>query len=182
VKKGSGTITIPGKFVPRHWGASTPERIAVYLSGGDDPLVRKRPVATDATRIKVTPRPQPEAAPKNPNPSIIYEDTLQILSVSPETLTAGQETEITVTVAYELLSREQGEINLGHSGGRGNGYVIAGQTQVSIGKGETVVHARITPVRTGKLPFTKIFVNLSEFPHRDSWSPLANDSHTMEVR
>jgi len=181
VKKGTGTITIPGKFVPRHWGASTPARIAVHLSGGDNSVTRKRPVASDEIRIAVVPRSQPELAPHNPNPSTVYEDTLRIVAVSPEVLIAGQETEVAVTVAYELLSREAGEINLGHSGGRGNGYVIAGKARVSIGTGETVVRARITPVKTGKLPFTKLFVNLSEFPHRETWSPLANDSHTVEL-
>ena len=103
------------------------------------------------------------------------------MSVRPEILVAGQETEVVVTVAYELLSREEGEINLGHSGGRGNGYVIAGKARVSIGKGETVVRASLTPVKTGKLPFTKLFVNLSEFPHRDTWMPLAHDSATVEL-
>lgn len=181
VTKGTGIITIPGKFVPRHWGAATPARIAAYLSGGDNSLTRKRPVASDEVRIAVTPRSQPELATHNPNPSTTYEDALRIVSVSPETLVAGQEAEVEVTVAYELLSREEGEINLGHSGGRGNGYVIAGKARVSIGKGETVVRARIIPVKTGKLAFTKLFVNLSEFPHRESWAPLAHDSHTVEL-
>jgi hypothetical protein len=182
VKKGTGTITIHGKFVPRHWGASTSARIAAYLTGGNNSLTRKRPVASDQVSIAVTPRPQPELDSHNPNPSITYEDTLRIVAVSPEILIAGQETEVAVTVAYELLSREQGEINLGHSLGRGNGYTIAGTARVSIGKGEIVVRASLTPVKTGKLPFTKLFVNLSEFPHRETWVPLANDSHAVELR
>jgi len=181
VKQGTGTITIPGKFVPRHWGAATPARIAAYLTGGDNSLTRKRPVAADQVRITVAPRSQPESDSHNPNPSTTFEDTLRIVAVSPEILIAGQKTEVEVTVAYELLSREAGEINLGHSGGRGNGYVIAGNARVSIGKGEIVVHASLTPVKTGKLPYTKLFVNLSEFPHRETWSPLANDSHTVEL-
>jgi hypothetical protein len=97
-------------------------------------------------------------------------------------LVEGQKTEVAVTVAYELLSRAEGQINLGYSEGRGSGYAIIAQTRVAQGAGEAVVRARVVPTRTGQLPFTKLFVNLSEYPHRKKWIPLASDSHTVEIR
>jgi hypothetical protein len=86
-----------------------------------------------------------------------------------------------VRVRYELLSRDEGEVNLGNNEGMSNGYSIVGSTQVKIGRGETEVRATIVPKKTGGLPFAKIFVNLSEYPHRARWSPLANDSTTVTV-
>jgi hypothetical protein len=182
VKKGNGTIIIPGTFTPRYWTANAPAKLSVNLSGGGDPLVRNIPLASDDTRIVVPPRAAPEKDPKNPNPSILYEDTIEITSVSPDSLVEGVETEVTVTVAYELLSREQGEINLGSSGGRGNGYQILSSTIVPIGRGEATLRARFVPTKTGALPFSKVFVNLSEYPHRETWSPLGGDSHVVEIR
>ena len=182
VTRGTGTATILAKFVPRYWNASTPAKISVTLWREDDSLSGRRVLADDDVRIPVARRAHPESDPTNPNPSDAYEDTIVIKSVSPEYLVTGQETEVTVTVAYELLSREESEINLGASLGRGNGYKILSTTRLKIGKGETVITARLVPTRNGNLPFTKLFVNLSEYPHRNSWSPLAGDSHTIEVR
>jgi hypothetical protein len=183
VKKGNGTVTISGKLVPRYWSSSAPAKVSAHLTIDDDSPSRRRVLAADNTRIVVTRRARPpESDPRNPNPSVIYDDTVSIKSVTPDNFVAGQETEVAVTVAYELLSREEGEINLGCNLGRGNGYQIIARTLVKIGSGETVVKARFVPTRTGKMPFAKIFVNLSEYPHRQSWAPLANDSHTLEVR
>ncbi|HEX2862157.1 MAG TPA: hypothetical protein VHN79_10980 [Lacunisphaera sp.] len=182
VKKGTGTTTIPGKLVPRYWSSLTPAKIAASLTASDNGQVRRAVLARDDTRIDVARRAQPDRDPHNPNPSVVYDDTVVITSVAPDTLVEGEETEVTVTVAYELFSREEGEINLGFNEGRGNGYRIVRQTLIKQGTGEAVVRARIVPARTGKLPFAKIFVNLSEYPHRPKWSPLAGDSHTVEVR
>ncbi|HET7538052.1 MAG TPA: hypothetical protein VFJ90_16445 [Candidatus Didemnitutus sp.] len=183
VKRGIGVVTVTGKFVPRYWTPSMPARISAHLAGGEDPLVNRRVLAHDETRIAVAKRPHPaESDPTNPNPADVYDDAVTITSVTPETFVEGEETEITVAVAYELLSREQGQINLGFNEGRGGGYRIIGSTLIKAGAGETVLKARVVPKRTGKLPFAKVFVNLSEYPHRPTWSPLADDSHTIEVR
>lgn len=183
IKKGRGGIKLMGKVVPRYWTASAPAKLSAHILVADDALSPRRIVAGDEVRLAVARRAgPPETAPKNPNPSTVYEDTLMIKSVSPDEFIEGQETEVVVTVAYELLSREEGEINLGANEGRGNGYSIIGKTRVKIGTGEVVLSARVKPMRTGNLPFAKIFVNLSEYPHRDRWQPLANDSHAVGVR
>ena len=183
VKRGTGTATITGKLTPRYWTSTTPAKIGANLTGADDALAPRKIVAHDDTRITVARRPHPpESDPVNPNPADVYDDNVVIKSVSPEVLIEGQETEVAVTIAYELLSREAGEINLGFNAGRGNGYTIIGSTVIKIGQGETIVRARLVPMRTGKLPFAKIFVNLSEYPHRQKWSPLAGDSRAVEVR
>jgi hypothetical protein len=145
-------------------------------------------LARDDVRINVARRlRQPPADSGSANPEEIFDDTISIKSVTPEELVEGQKTEVAVTVAYELLSRAEGQINLGYSEGRGSGYAIIAQTRVAQGAGEAVVRAavvraRVVPTRTGQLPFTKLFVNLSEYPHRKKWIPLASDSHTVEIR
>ncbi len=183
VKRGSGTVSVSGKMMPRYWSSNAPAKISVSLNSiTDDPVIQRRPLATDDTVIAVAkPERPPENDPRNPNPSVVYEDTITIKAVKPERLIEGQETEITVTVAYELLLREQGQINLGYSEGRGNGYRIVGSTLIEIGTGEATLQARIVPVKTGPLPFSKIFVNLSEYPHRQRWAPLAGDSQAVEI-
>lgn len=182
VQRGTGTVTITGKLTPRYWTSSTPAKIGANLVGADDALAPRKIVAHDDTRITVARRPQPDSDPVNPNPADVYDDNVVIKSISPEILTEGQETTVTVTVAYELLSREAGQINLGFNAGRGNGYTIISSTVIKIGQGEAVLRADLVPVRTGKLPFAKIFVNLSEYPHRPVWSPLAVDSRAVEVK
>lgn len=183
IKRGSGTTKVTGRFVSRYWTSNAPARLGASIIGSADPLVDRRILASDRIRIRLARRPHPpETDPTNPNPAVVYDDSIAITSVAPEILSEGEETEVTVTVAYELLSREQGEINLGINAGSGNSYTIIGSTLIKIGTGEAVVRARVVPQRTGKLPFAKIFVNLSEYPHRKSWSPLAEDSHPLEVR
>lgn len=183
VKKGSGMATLSGKMMPRYWTSNAPAKVSVILrSSTDDPVIHPRPLAGDDLAITVArPARPPESDPKNPNPSDIYEDTITIKSVTPDQLREGQETEMTVTVAYELLSRAEGQINLGYSEGRGNGYRIIGSTLIKIGTGEVTLQARIMPTKTGPLPFSKIFVNLSEYPHRQTWAPLAGDSQVVEI-
>lgn len=185
IKRGTGTITLAGELVPRFWSAVTPAKIMVNIWREDDSPSRRRTLAADDLPLTGS-QPQSAApggrAVETPAGSETYDDAIAIKSVAPEVLVAGQETEIVVAVAYALFSRADGEINLGSSAGRTNGYTIVGRTQIKIGQGDAVVRARIVPTRTGRLPFTKLFVNLSEYPHRARWAPLATDSTTLEVR
>jgi hypothetical protein len=182
IRKGSGVIKLTGKIVPRYWTAGAPAKLSAHIVVADDALSPRRLVGVDEVRLAVAKRAGPsETAVKNPNPSVVYEDTIMIKSVMPEDFVEGQETEVVVTVTYELFSREEGEINLGANEGRGNGYSIIGTTRIKMGAGEAVLRARLKPMRTGSLPFAKIFVNLSEYPHRQHWQPLANDSHAVGV-
>lgn len=183
VQKGSGTVSLTGKMMPRYWTPSVPAKIHVSLrSSTADPVIQRRPLASDDMTIAVArPDRPPEKHPENPNPSEVYADTISIKSVTPVKMREGQETLVTVIVTYELLSREEGQINLGYNEGRGNGYRIIGSTLIKIGQGEATLQAKILPAKTGPLPFSKVFVNLSEYPHRQSWSPLAGDSQVVEI-
>lgn len=105
VKKGNSTASISGTMTPRYWTALAPARLAVFLFHAADDLLQQRQIlANDETAIAVAkPNQRPETRPENPNPSDIYEDTVVIKAVAPQTLTAGVETDVTVTVAYELF-------------------------------------------------------------------------------
>lgn len=183
VSKGSGTVTIKGKVTARHWNGTVPTRLGAFLVTMDNERMQRVALANDLTRLGVTLRPgAPETQATNPNPRDIYEDGIRIKSISPNTFVAGQRVEITVVVSYELLSREEGEIGLGFSRGVAPGYSITSRTRVPIGKGEATLKGWVTPQRTGSLPFGKVHVNLVEYPHRERFSPLANDSETVEVK
>jgi hypothetical protein len=183
VNQGSGTLTLRGKFTPRIWSSNIPTKINVHLGVAPGPLGPRTAVGSDQRKIAVASRPgAPETQASNPNPRDVYEDSITIKSVSPAVFVEGKEVEIVVVVRYELLSREEGEINLGITRESGTGYTIKGKTRVKIGAGETSVTAKVIPKRTGSLPFSKVHVNLSEYPHRRSWSPLATDAETVEVQ
>lgn len=85
-------------------------------------------------------------------------------------------------MSYELLSREEAELNLGFSQGRPNSYSSTGKLNVKAGKGEVVLHGRVVPKHTGNLPFAKVHVTMTEFPKRSRSAPLASDSDLVEVR
>jgi hypothetical protein len=183
VPKGSGTVTIKGKLTARHWNTVAPARLGAFLVVMDSERMQRSALANDQRRLALALRSgAPETQATNPNPSVVYEDAIRIKSISPATFMAGRRVEITVVVSYELLSREEGEIGLGFSRGVATGHTIASKTRVPIGKGETTLKAWVTPQRTGSLPFGKVHVTLVEYPHRQRYSPLANDAETVEVR
>lgn len=183
ISKGTGTLTLKGNLTAREWSSLSPARLGTFLVVSDGELTRRKISAIDETRLTTLPRPgAPEDQPTNPNPRDIYEDGIQIKSVTPDTFVAGERTEVTVTVSYELLSREAGEIAVGFSRGKGPGYSVTGKAQVTAGKGDIMLKAWVTPQHTGSLPFGKIHVNLAEYPHRARFSPLASDSATVEVK
>lgn len=183
VQQGSGFVTLKGTIVPRFWTRNVPARISAFLVFENPQPPLRAVSASDETRIAVVLRPgAPEQQAVNPNPGQIHEDGIVIESITPDTFIDGQPVEIEVKVRYELRSRERGEINLGSSDGRASGYRIIGRTQVPAGKGEAVVRGRFLPKRTGTLPVARVHVNLSEFPHRPRWSPLATDAEIVDVR
>lgn len=183
VSKGSGTITIKGRLTPRHWNNVTPAKLGAFLVVSDGELTKRTAAASDQKRLTLALRPgASETQPKNPNPRDVYEDGLRIKSISPESFVAGQRVEITVVVAYELLSREEAEIGVGFTRGVGPGHTIATRTRVEIGKGELTLRGWVTPQRTGSLPFGKVHVNMVEYPRRERTAVLASDAETVEVK
>ncbi len=180
VKNGSGTVTLKARLTPRLWSDTISFKAMASLARVDEQLMR-RMIASDEVKIPVAKSGRTGAARSTPEVEKIFENGIRIVSIAPDTFQEGVSTEIAVTVDYELLSREEGIISLGSNAGRPTGYVIIGKASVKMGKGTTVLKAKLVPKKTNELPFGKIHVGLSEYPHPKRWSPLAVDSLTVAV-
>jgi len=112
----------------------------------------------------------------NAKPQETFRDGISIVSITPDSLKSGEQATVTVRVRYELFSCNEAEINLGFNEGRGNGYRIDAKKVVGIGSGEATLSASLTAKKIGTMPLMKVFVNLSEYPHRSTWSPLCDDN------
>jgi hypothetical protein len=179
INRGSGSGTISAKLIPRKWSELIPFKIGLGLLCTGDDKFKKWLVATDDRPLKVT---EPRTVdPTFADSKAVYEDGVSIISVSPESFQEDVAQEIRVRVRYELFSREKGEVNVGTSGGRSNGYVIINSTPVKIGRGEIEVRCQFNPKKTGGLPLAKIFVNLSELPHQKTWRPQAEDQTVVTI-
>ncbi|HRE81862.1 MAG TPA: hypothetical protein PLN52_12470 [Opitutaceae bacterium] len=180
VKNGKGTVTLKARLAPRLWSDTIAFKAMASLSRVDEKLMR-RMIASDEVKIPVAKSDRSTAARSTPVPEKTFENGIKIVAIAPDNLREGITTEITVTVNYELLSREEGIISLGSSAGRSTGYEIIGNTRVKMGKGTAVVTAKLVPQKTNGLPFGKIHVGLSEYPHPKRWTPLAIDALTIPV-
>ena len=183
VTQGNGMATVRGKLTPRYWTANVVPRITAFIVIPGAEVTSRKVVASDTKAVIVALRPNPpETYAVNPNPSVVHEDGVRIKSLRPQSFVEGQEVDVEVTVTYDLQSREVAELTLGFSRGRASAYFPVTKLQVQRGQGEVVLRGRVTPQRTGSLPFAKLHINLSEFPRRERSVALATDSETVEVR
>ena len=97
-------------------------------------------------------------------------DYVKILSVTPSSVeNKGDRATFTVTIKYSLNAKEQGIIYLGANTSREDTSHLQTQTIVSKGSGTVTLNMTITTARNWD---TEIYVNLSEYPHSWSWSPI----------
>lgn len=182
IQQGPGSQIIHIKVVPRYWSDTIGFKASAYIECTANEGAERWYAAADYRRLPLHRGEVSQVSNRNNSrPDETFEDGIMIVSVSPDHFVDGKSQEVVVRVKYELLSRDKGEINVGSSDGRSNGYTIVGSARVDIGQGETEIRATIVPRKTGDLPYAKIFVNLSEFPHRPHWSPVADDSVVVAV-
>jgi hypothetical protein len=102
-------------------------------------------------------------------------DTLIIKSVIPDSgLAPGILTAFVVIVEYELVSVENGEINIGFNTAEAGRYTLISEakTLVAKGSGEHQFNVNVVTWDWGAAGDFGVYVNLSENPHGSTWTPL----------
>jgi hypothetical protein len=107
--------------------------------------------------------------------------SIQILSVTPNSgLTDDTPTDFVVEVEYELSQASQGELVVGFNYGSNidiYGLISGAKFIVSEGTGQHIFNVTALTKDWGASGDFKAYVNISEYPHGDTWIPL--DSDTM---
>lgn len=110
--------------------------------------------------------------------------TVVITSVSPSTgLQEGSSTSFTVEVDYTATGGNA-ELNIGFNTGSNVTSYIMNQDAaevVSEGSGSHTFTVTATPKDWGSEGDFKVRVNISEYPHPDSWSPFDGDNETLTL-
>ena len=109
---------------------------------------------------------------------------IKILSVTPTSgLTDGQQVNFTVTVSYNLYSKKTGTLMIGFNNGQTvNAAVMLTDADkiISSGIGQHAFNVLATVKNWGTQGDFYVYVNLSEDPiPNSSWTPFANDYHTL---
>lgn len=109
-------------------------------------------------------------------------DAIRIVSVtSAAPIQPGRECEITVEVEYTLDAVEEGEINVGFNTDNPKHFRMIDSRIVKRGSGTVSLAVKVVPVDWQERSRFKVLVNLSEFPHRSSWQPLAGEEQVVEL-
>ena len=110
------------------------------------------------------------------------DDTISIQSVTPDSgLDADTETDFVVTVEYELVSSDSGELGIGFNSAEVGRYHMhsAAKALVDKGPGEHQFNVTVVTKDWGAAGDFEVYVNLSEHPHESVWTPLATDSQAL---
>ena len=123
---------------------------------------------------------------QNPSSSLprTNRDYVKILSAEPsENLTEGETVTFQIEVEYELSSAGQGMIMVGFNTYSYDSYSMVSSSSLIIEKERARV--TLTPSVTikdwGPGRFFQVYVNLSPYPHGDSWSPLSSDTRALKM-
>jgi hypothetical protein len=109
-------------------------------------------------------------------------DTIKIISVTPaQSVIRGVENEFTVEVEYNLVSEEEGEINLGFNSEKPQAFKMVDSYIVKKGSGTATLKAKVIPVDWGQRGKFMALVNLSKYPHDFRWNPITRDKQDITV-
>ena len=109
-------------------------------------------------------------------------DSIEILSVTPNAVAAGNPTTFTVTVKYTLATKDAGIVYLGFNTEYPATYHLATENVlVSKGTGTASITTTVTPVYYASPDAFAAYVNLSEHAHAEQWSPLADSVQNIDV-
>ncbi|MGB5080769.1 MAG: hypothetical protein WBO23_08500 [Burkholderiales bacterium] len=139
-------------------------------------LVRNGDTLTivDPTGLKV------DFAQANAIPAVCPNDFIEITSVNPTTGTVNVPTSFTVSFDYQLVSKDNGIINLGFITSPPSALTSSALT-VTRGAGSGSLTAFASPVEVPSPGSFSAFVILSEDPHLATWSPLKSDVEPIVV-
>lgn len=114
---------------------------------------------------------------------IVEEDFIEITNVTPSSgLVDGQSTNFTVDVEYHLASNDTGILMIGFNNGNEQDMhsLISDASQIiNKGTGDYTFHVTATAKDWGIQGDFKVFVNISEYPHPETWTPLAFDTYIL---
>lgn len=103
-------------------------------------------------------------------------DSVTINSISPSIVSAGTTTTFTITVSYNLRSRQSGVINCSFQSGSSDFDLEKYAQPVTHGSGTVSIVVPKTLLESNT-----VRVLLSEYPHPMPWSPLVQSRQTITV-
>ena len=109
-------------------------------------------------------------------------DEITILSVTPNSgLSAGILTAFAVAIEYVLASADSGEVQIGFNSDEVGRYAMITSAEILVerGTGNHTFNVNVIPVNWGAAGDFEVFVNLSEHPHTNPWTPLAWDDQVL---
>lgn len=116
-------------------------------------------------------------------PIVDEEDFINIISVIPDSgLIDGVDTDFTVVVEYNLVSRETGLLMIGFNNGDEIGiyYMISNASHiVSKGSGKYTFNVNALTKNWGTQGDFLVYANISEYPHPSTWTPLDTDTYAL---
>jgi hypothetical protein len=135
----------------------------------------------------VTPSPTPSVAPTltptptpTPSPSLapVESGSIQIIDVSPKTVTPGVATAFSVTVRYTSANVGGCIIYAGANTHESRRYRLYDEFVLPDTSGTYTFNFTCTPASWSDSAFG-VYVNLSAYPHPDSWIPLDTDEYAL---
>jgi hypothetical protein len=131
-------------------------------------------VTTDATP-DVTPTPTPATVPADGQTA---SGTIEIVDVTPKTAVPGEETAFSVTVRYTSANIGGCVIYAGANTSESQRYALYDEYVLPDTSGTYTFSFICTPAAWTDNAFG-IYVNMSEYPHPDSWTPLDMDVYDL---
>ena len=105
-------------------------------------------------------------------------DSITIVSVSPNSgLVNESDYDFTVVVDYELITKDQGELDIGFNNGTEiDSYIMLNVDHiVNKGSGRYTFNVNETAKDWGIAGDFGVYVYIAEYPHGMQWSPLDSD-------
>jgi len=97
-------------------------------------------------------------------------------------LVDGVDTNFTVVIEYNLYSYTQGEVQVGFNNGESiNSFRIVNNAEFLVNKGSGTHEFNVTvkPKDWGSQGDFSVYVNISEYPHPSTWTPLDGDTRVL---
>ena len=111
------------------------------------------------------------------------EDFIHIISVTPDSgLIDGVDTNFTVVVEYNLISRDTGLLMIGFNNGDEIGiyHMISNASHiVNKDSGKHTFNVNTLTKNWGTQGNFTVYVNISEYPHPNPWTPLDTDTYAL---
>ena len=113
----------------------------------------------------------------------IEEDFINIISVNSDSgLIDGVDTNFKVVVEYNLFTYNQGILLIGFNNGESInsfGMVNNADFLVNKGPGTHEFNVIVIPKDWGSQADFLVYVNISEYPHPSTWTPLDSDTYAL---